>query len=128
MTERYNEEGEREELTKHRPQLVAAFTTEEKVANTGDKSPGVPRLGLPPYEWWSEALHGVARSPGVHFATGGGEFGYATSFPQPINLGATWDLDLVKGIAGKCLLSMVISFLKHFLLVWHLLTFGRVIT
>lgn len=44
--------------------LISAFTVEEKLNNTGSTSPGVPRLGLPAYTWWQEALHGVADSPG----------------------------------------------------------------
>ena len=66
------------------------MTTAEKIANLINTAPGVPRIGLPPYEWWSEALHGIADCPGVHFAKQG-EFSYATSFPMPINLGAAFD-------------------------------------
>jgi beta-D-xylosidase 4 len=44
--------------------LIAAFTLEEKLNNTGSTAPGVPRLGLPAYTWWNEGLHGVATSPG----------------------------------------------------------------
>lgn len=44
--------------------LINQFTIEEKLNNTGHVSPGVPRLGLPAYTWWQEALHGVADSPG----------------------------------------------------------------
>lgn len=80
--------------------LVAALTTAEKINATISTSPGVPRLGLPPYEWWSEALHGVANSPGVSFNTeDGGDFRYATSFPQPITLGAAFDDALVHAVA-----------------------------
>ncbi|KAF4636637.1 hypothetical protein G7Y89_g1445 [Cudoniella acicularis] len=78
--------------------LVGLFTLEEKINNTQNKSPGVPRIGLPAYEWWSEALHGVARSPGVHFASSG-NFSYATSFPQPITMGAAFDDDLILSVA-----------------------------
>lgn len=45
--------------------LISNFTLAEKAANLLNGSPGVSRLGLPPYQWWSEALHGVAGSPGV---------------------------------------------------------------
>ncbi|KAK7962506.1 Xylan 1-4-beta-xylosidase [Apiospora aurea] len=79
-------------------QLVAEFTVSEKSANSGDNSPGVPRLGVPPYEWWQEALHGVAGSPGVSFAPSG-DFSYATSFPQPITMGAAFDLPLIRSVA-----------------------------
>lgn len=80
--------------------LVDALTLEELVNNTVNASPGVPRVGLPPYNWWSEALHGVARSPGTNFSTvPGSPFSSATSFPQPIILGATFDDDLIHSIA-----------------------------
>jgi beta-D-xylosidase 4 len=58
----------------------------------------VPRLGLPAYQWWQEALHGVALSPGVKFAPTG-NFSYATSFPQPILMGAAFDDALIKDVA-----------------------------
>ncbi|KIK68708.1 glycoside hydrolase family 3 protein [Collybiopsis luxurians FD-317 M1] len=77
--------------------LVAEFTLDEMIANTGYDTPGVARLGLPPYIWWNEALHGVAGSPGSNFTPqGSGEnFSYATSFPAPILLGATFDDQLI---------------------------------
>ncbi|KAK4545522.1 hypothetical protein LTR36_002872 [Oleoguttula mirabilis] len=78
--------------------LINAFTLEEKLNNTGSTSPGVPRLGLPPYEWWQEALHGVASSPGVNFSDSG-DFSYATSFPEPILMGAAFDDDLINAVA-----------------------------
>lgn len=86
------------DVTTRAQSLVNAMTFEEKVNNTQYNSPGVPRLGLPAYNWWSEALHGVAGSPGVEFADSG-PFSYATSFPQPILLGATFDDDLIKQVA-----------------------------
>ena len=58
---------------------------------------GSSRLGLPPYEWWSEALHGVAASPGVSFASQG-NYSYATSFANPILLAAAFDDDLIEKI------------------------------
>ncbi|KAI0019941.1 glycoside hydrolase superfamily [Xylariomycetidae sp. FL0641] len=79
--------------------LVAAFSHNEKIANSWDNSPGVSRLGLPSYEWWNEALHGVARSRGVQFANSG-EFSYATSFPQPIVMGAAFDMPLIGAVAN----------------------------
>ncbi|HEX7061318.1 MAG TPA: glycoside hydrolase family 3 C-terminal domain-containing protein [Woeseiaceae bacterium] len=63
--------------------LVARMTLEEKVSQMLDVAPAIPRLGVPEYNWWNEALHGVARS------------GLATSFPQAIGLAATWDEDLI---------------------------------
>lgn len=80
--------------------LVSILTTAEKINATVSSSPGVPRLGLPAYEWWSEGLHGVARSPGVTFNDSNSNFSYATSFPQPITLGAAFDDDLVYAVAS----------------------------
>ncbi|KAJ7680539.1 glycoside hydrolase family 3 protein [Mycena polygramma] len=79
--------------------VIALFTTTELIHNSVHQADGVPRLGLPQYNWWSEASHGVAwTGPGVSFADSG-PFSYATSFPQPIVLGATFDDDLVKAVA-----------------------------
>ncbi|KAI1472379.1 glycoside hydrolase family 3 protein [Daldinia caldariorum] len=78
--------------------LVAQFTHDEKISNSWDNSPGVSRLGVPSYEWWNEALHGVASSPGVQFASSG-NFSYATSFPQPITMGAAFDMPLIRSVA-----------------------------
>ncbi|TFK43326.1 glycoside hydrolase family 3 protein [Crucibulum laeve] len=78
--------------------IIQQFTVEELMSNTVNLSPGVPRLGIPAYQWWSEALHGVAGSPGVTFAPSG-NFSFATSFPQPIILGATFNDNLAKSIA-----------------------------
>ena len=63
--------------------LVGRMTLEEKVAQMKDVAPAIERLGIPEYNWWNEALHGVARS------------GLATSFPQAIGLAATWDDSLI---------------------------------
>lgn len=78
--------------------VIAEFTLAEKINNTGSVSPGVPRLGLPPYQWWQEALHGVASSPGVNFSSNG-SYSYATSFPQPILMGAAFDDQLIHDVA-----------------------------
>lgn len=59
----------------------------------------MPRLGLPAYTWWQEGLHGVASSPGVNFSTPGTNFSYATSFPQPILMGAAFDDNLIREVA-----------------------------
>jgi beta-glucosidase len=63
--------------------LVSRMTLEEKVSQMQDVAPAIERLGIPAYNWWNEALHGVARS------------GLATSFPQAIGLAATWDDSLI---------------------------------
>lgn len=59
--------------------LLSRMTLDEKLSQMMNVSEGVPRLGIPPYDWWNEALHGVARS------------GLATVFPQAIGLAATFD-------------------------------------
>ena len=41
--------------------------TSEKISQLGNTAPAVDRLKIPAYQWWSEALHGIAHSPGVHF-------------------------------------------------------------
>ncbi|TBU52310.1 beta-xylosidase [Dichomitus squalens] len=79
--------------------LIDLWTDEELTNNTVNASPGVPRLGLPAYNWWSEGLHGVAQSPGVTFAPSG-NFSYATSFPQPILMGAAFDDPLIQAVAS----------------------------
>ncbi|HEY9155770.1 MAG TPA: glycoside hydrolase family 3 C-terminal domain-containing protein [Opitutaceae bacterium] len=67
--------------------LVSRMTVEEKASLTTNTTPGVPRLGIPKYDWWSEALHGVANA------------GHATVFPQAIGLAAMWDAPLQEEIA-----------------------------
>ncbi|KAK7048179.1 glycoside hydrolase superfamily [Favolaschia claudopus] len=79
--------------------LISMFTTAELINNTDNASGGVPRLGLPAYNWWSEALHGVASSPGVTFAPKGQDFSFATSFPGPILMSAAFDDELIKEVA-----------------------------
>lgn len=59
--------------------LVARMTVEEKASQLRYDAPAVPRLGIPAYNWWNEALHGVARA------------GTATSFPQAIGMAAMFD-------------------------------------
>ncbi|KAJ7647119.1 glycoside hydrolase family 3 protein [Roridomyces roridus] len=79
--------------------VVSLFSIDDLVQNSVHSSPGVSSLGLPPYNWWSEASHGVAwTGPGVSFADSG-DFSYATSFPQPILLGAAFDDDLTHAVA-----------------------------
>jgi beta-glucosidase-like glycosyl hydrolase len=73
------------------------MTTTEKITHMVTKPTAIPRLGLPGYEWWSEALHGIAVAPGVHF---GGDLPAATSFPQVINLGATFNMPLIYRIGS----------------------------
>ncbi|KAJ9615772.1 hypothetical protein H2200_001849 [Cladophialophora chaetospira] len=77
--------------------LINAMTVGEKLNLTHNNSPGVARLGLPSYNWWGEALHGVAAAPGVNFSDSG-EWSYATSFPQPITMTAAFDNGLLYAI------------------------------
>ncbi|ERT01707.1 hypothetical protein HMPREF1624_00001 [Sporothrix schenckii ATCC 58251] len=66
-----------------------------EVTSVVSKSPGVSRIGLPSYNWWSEALHGVASAPGVSFAA---PFNVSTSFPMPILMSAAFDDDLIESV------------------------------
>jgi beta-D-xylosidase 4 len=54
-------------ITERVASLVNSLTEEEKILNLVDSSAGSARLGLPPYEWWNEATHGVGSAPGVQF-------------------------------------------------------------
>jgi len=67
--------------------LVSRMTLEEKVGQMNDVAPAIPRLGVSEYNWWNEALHGVARS------------GLATVFPQAIGMAAMWDDSLMYRLA-----------------------------
>lgn len=80
--------------------LVDSLTLEEKILNVVDASAGSSRLGLPPYEWWSEATHGIGSAPGVQFTTKPANFSYATSFPAPILTAASFDDALFREIGG----------------------------
>lgn len=71
--------------------LVSRLTLTEKIGLLSNRAQAVPRLGLRAYEWWSEALHGVAFSPGTHFA---GPIKCVTSFPQLIRLGVSFNKSL----------------------------------
>ena len=61
--------------------IVSLLTLEEKVALMQMASPSIPRLGISPYHWWTEALHGMTHDT-------------ETVFPQAIGLAATWDTGL----------------------------------
>ena len=67
--------------------LISRMTLDEKLSQMMNAAPAIPRLGIPQYDWWNEALHGVAFS------------GVATVFPQAIGLGATFDPALVNRVA-----------------------------
>ncbi|HTT58152.1 MAG TPA: glycoside hydrolase family 3 N-terminal domain-containing protein, partial [Opitutaceae bacterium] len=67
--------------------LIARMSLREKVAQMLNAAPAIERLGVPAYNYWSEALHGVARA------------GTATSFPQAIGMAAMWDAPLLHEVA-----------------------------
>ena len=64
------------------------MTLEEKATQLEDYAVSIPRLGIPDYQTWNEALHGVARA------------GYSTVFPQAIGMGATWDPSIVQAMGN----------------------------
>lgn len=66
--------------------LTAQMTLEEKVSQTLYNAPAIPRLGIPAYNWWNEALHGIARA------------GTATVFPQAIAMAAAFDEDMMETV------------------------------
>ncbi|NJB83519.1 glycoside hydrolase family 3 C-terminal domain-containing protein [Wenyingzhuangia aestuarii] len=68
--------------------LVSQMTLEEKIEQLRNGAPAIPRLNVPDYDWWNEALHGVARN------------GKATIFPQGIGIGATFDPVLAEKVAS----------------------------
>jgi beta-glucosidase len=67
--------------------LVHRMTVEEKVSQLVNQSRAVPRLNIPDYDWWSEALHGVANNGGI------------TTYPEPLGLAATFDTDAIHQMA-----------------------------
>ena len=68
--------------------LISRMTLQEKADQLLYTAPAIPRLGIPAYTWWNEALHGVARS------------GYATVFPQSITIANSWDEALLFNVAN----------------------------
>ncbi len=76
-----------DEYRERAKKLVAQMTLQEKADQTLYNAPAIERLGIKAYNWWNEALHGVARA------------GIATVFPQSIGLAATFDEDLIEQVA-----------------------------
>lgn len=74
----------REEARRRAEELVSQMTVEERASQLRYDAPAIERLGVPAYNWWGEALHGVARA------------GVATSFPQAIGMAATFDTELLQ--------------------------------
>ena len=68
--------------------LLSRMTLGEKLGQFMNSAQGIPRLGIAPYDFWTEGLHGVGRN------------GRATVFPQAIGMSATWNPTLVKSIAA----------------------------
>ena len=66
--------------------LISLMTVDEKIRQLTNQTDSIPRLGIPKYNYWSEALHGILASG-------------ATSFPQAVAMGATWDPELVNRVA-----------------------------
>lgn len=95
------------EYRKRAEKLTAQMTLEEKVTQTLHGAASVPRLGIKAYNWWNEALHGVARA------------GVATVFPQAIGLAAAFDEELAEEVAdvisteGRAKYSMQQQFCDH---------------
>ncbi len=67
--------------------LISLMTTDEKIRQLTNETDSIPRLGLRNYNYWSEALHGVLA-------------GGATSFPQAVAMGSTWDPDLIQRVGS----------------------------
>ena len=78
---------DRQEARARAKELVSQMTTQEKISQLRYNAPAIDRLGIPAYNWWNEALHGVARA------------GTATSFPQAIGMAAAFDEELIGRIA-----------------------------
>ncbi len=76
----------RAEAKKKAELLVAQMTVEEAASQLRYDAPAIPRLSVPAYNWWNEALHGVARA------------GVATSFPQAIGMAAAFDTALMQAL------------------------------
>lgn len=70
--------------------IVARLTLEEKVAQMMNDAPAIKRLGIPPYNWWNECLHGVART----------EY-HVTVYPQAIGMASSWDAPLLQKVASS---------------------------
>ena len=77
---------DREKARKRAHELVGKMTLEEKASQLRFDAPAIPRLNVPAYNWWNEALHGVARA------------GVATSFPQAIGMAAAFDAPMMEEV------------------------------
>jgi beta-glucosidase len=87
MSEIVENKSKIEQYKERAKELVNQMTLEEKVHQMVHAAPAIERLGVKAYNWWNEALHGVARA------------GVATVFPQAIGLAATFDEELLEEVA-----------------------------
>src|SRR4030042_2234133 len=82
-------------LKKRADDLIRRMSLEEKVAQLRNDAPGIQRLGWPAYNYWNEALDGVANN------------GIATVFPEPVGMASTWNPELLRregtviGVEGR---------------------------
>lgn len=83
---RHENETTLPDLSQQVEALLDSMTVDEKIGQLMNATPGIERLGIKPYDWWNEGLHGVGRN------------GRATVFPQPIGLAASFDTLLLRKI------------------------------
>lgn len=88
MSENWNFLDPSRSISSRVKDLIARLTITEKVSQMSHPAKAIPRLHIPAYNYWSEALHGVARN------------GRATVFPQVIGMAATWNRDLIFQVAS----------------------------
>ena len=82
-----NDNSKRPTAEERAAELVSEMTLHEKVSQLVNDAAAIKRLNIKKYDWWNEALHGVARA------------GFATVFPQAIGLAASWDRELLFDVA-----------------------------
>ncbi|MDR3247068.1 MAG: glycoside hydrolase family 3 C-terminal domain-containing protein [Prevotellaceae bacterium] len=75
-------------VEKRAADLVSKLTLDEKISQMLNKTPGIDRLGIPPYDWWNECLHGIGRT----------EY-KVTVYPQAIGMAAGWDVNAIRQMA-----------------------------
>jgi beta-glucosidase len=69
--------------------LISRLTLDEKLGFLEHQNPAIDRLGIKPYSWWNEALHGIARN------------GIATVYPMPIALAATFNPEMIEEVYSR---------------------------
>ena len=78
--------------------LIQNLTLDEKLSLMVHQNPAIPRVGLPAYSWWNEALHGVGRA------------GYATVYPMPIAMAATFNPAMIRNVFNNVALEARIKY------------------